>query len=136
VAQLRLVRRMPPDLYVVRLSVAVSFAVANLYLFGLWCFASMRTGLRFFWLLAIASGASLLEGIFTVLLAYDFAGWEQFFGRQLFVISYEVFLSLQPVISLAALVGCTMFVRWVLRERPQASNQSLEPTAGRRDTHI
>ena len=122
---------MPPDLYVVRLSVAVSFAVANLYLFGLWCFAFTRTGLSFFWLLAIASGASLLEGIFTVLLTYDFVGWEQFFGRQLFVISYEVFLSLQPVISLAALVGCTMFVRWVLRERPQASNQSLEPTAGR-----
>jgi hypothetical protein len=127
---------MPPDLYVVRLSVAVSFAVANLYLFGLWCFAFMRTGLRFFWVLAIASGASLLEGIFTVLLAYNFAGWEQFFGRQLFIISYEVFLSLQPVISLLALVGCTMFVRWVFRERPEASNKSLEPTAGRRDAHI
>jgi len=120
---------MPPDLYLVRLSVAVSFAVANLYLFGLWCFAFMRTGFSFFWLLAIASGASLLEGIFTVLLAYDFAGWEHFFGRKLFVISYEVFLSLQPVISLAALVGCTMFVRWVLRDRSQASNQPLEPTA-------
>jgi hypothetical protein len=127
---------MPPDLYAVRLSVAVSFAVANLYLFGLWCFAFMRTGLSFFWLLAIASGASLLEGIFTVLLAYDFAGWEQFFGRHLFIISYEVFLGLQPVISLATLVGCTMLVRWVLRERPQASNQSQEPTAGRRTERV
>jgi hypothetical protein len=136
VAELRLVRHMPSDLYVVRLSVAVSFAVANLYLFGLWCFAFMRTGLRFFWVLAISSGASLLIGIFTAVLAYDFTGWEQFFGHQLFIISYEVFLSLQPVVSLVALVGCTMFVRWVLRERPQASNQSLEPNAGRRDAHI
>jgi hypothetical protein len=79
----------------------------------------MRTGLASFWVLAMTSGVSSLIGIFTAVLAYDFTGWEQFFGRKLFIISYEVFLGLQPVVSLFAVVGCTMLVRWILRERPE-----------------
>jgi hypothetical protein len=58
--------------------------------------------------------------------------WVRLLGKTGWRVSYYFIIVVQPAAYLISLIGSVMLVRW-LTKRP---NQSLEPTAGRRDAHI
>jgi hypothetical protein len=106
---------MASELYFVRLATHMAFVVMDLYLLGLWCFALMRTGRMFFWILAISAAGSLfIAMIGTALSCYDSKWWEHIVGPGPFRVFYEVFLAVQPLNFFLAIIGYTILVQWIL----------------------
>ena len=58
--------------------------------------------------------------------------WVRLLGKAGWRVSYYFIIVVQPVALLIGVTGSTILVRWLTKR----SNQSLEPTAGRREVHI
>ena len=123
VAEVVLVRPMYAQFYLVRLFLAGVFILADLYLLGLWTFAFVRTGKNFFLLLAISIAGAVFVGIINAAFAYDLPGIKRFDPSN--ILYGAAFFVLQPFVLLLAIVGQTMFVKWILRSAPRASEPSV-----------
>lgn len=100
--------------YFVRLLVAAIAVLADMYLLGLWIFAFIRTGKRFFLLLAVSGAGALFLGIIAAAFAYyDLSGMKRFDPYN--TLYGATYFALQPLILLLAIVGQTLLVRSLLQ---------------------
>jgi hypothetical protein len=125
-----------------RAGMAIAYVCIDIYAVGLWWFAVKRTHLPFFRLWLAVGVAYLLFSVLHVIITLceerlktDIFGFHAYynFGHVLYVV--------RPFISVFSLIAATLMVRWVVRTHshesaPTRPNQSLEPTAGRRDADI
>jgi hypothetical protein len=92
----------------------------NLYSVGLRTYAWMRFGSLSCLLLAIASVGAFFLSLVAAAFAFDVAGMKRFDPTNiLYGFSYFV---LQPLVALAATIGQTLFVIWVVRDRGRNSH--------------
>jgi len=99
--------------YHIRLIVTVVGLAVDLYSVGLWSVAFMRTGRRFFVLLAMASADALFLSLVGTAFAYDLAGMKRFDPGNI-LYGFSCFVA-QPVVALLTVVGQTLLVRWLLQ---------------------
>jgi len=112
----------------------VAFAVGDVFLACLWLYAWRRAKLMFFALLSVAYVGFAFVSVIVMLLAFDRSLGDRIVGEAAYDQFRLWFFAIQPFVLLGSVVGYTMMVRWILRcHSAQSSNQSLEPTAGRRD---
>jgi hypothetical protein len=116
---------MGPAFRIIHLLVSIAFVLGNIYLFALWCFALWRTGLVFFWLLAVSAALFLFLAVIQFLLSISTGMAERFLGREVFLISYDAFLAVQPFAFLLAIVGHTVLVRWVVRSHSRVDDMKV-----------
>ena len=119
--------------YYIRLIVLALSVALDLYSAGLWSFAYIRTALPFCLVLVVTSVGALLVTLVAAAFAYDLAGIKRFDPGNI-IYGFSFFL-LQPLVTLLTAAGQTWLVIWLIRNR-RGSNQSLQPTAGRRDDQI
>jgi len=100
--------------YVVRLFVAIILVLGDLYLIGLWTFAFLRSGKKFFLVLAICAAGAVFLGIINAAFAYDVEGMRRLDPSN--TLYGAVFFVLQPFFFLLAIIAQTMFVKWALRK--------------------
>jgi hypothetical protein len=105
--------------YSIRLIVAVLMIVIDLYSVGLWTYAWMRFGSLSCLLLAIASVGALFVALVAAAFSLNLAGIKRFDSTNL-VYGFSYFV-LQPSVALAAVIGQTLFVMWVVRNRGKHS---------------
>jgi hypothetical protein len=109
--------------YSIRLIVAVLMIVIDLYSVGLWTYAWMRFGSLSCLLLALASVGALFLALVAAAFSFDLAGMKRFDPTNI-VYGFSYFV-LQPLVALAATVGQTLFVIWVVRHRGRNSQEGL-----------
>jgi hypothetical protein len=132
VAYLFLVRPMVAVVDSVTLLSACSFVLFSLYGLALGVYGVMRTGWIAFFLIIVSSAVGLGVSIANVALVYDSYIGIRILGQSAWKMFYYAFVSIQPIGSLLNAIALTILTIWVTRR----SNQSLEPTAGRRDEQI
>ena len=130
-AQLRLVRPVVAVVDPVTLASACTFVFFSVYGIALGLYGFVRTGLLAFFLLIAASVIGLGVSITNVALVYDSYIGIRVLGQSAWKIFYYTFVCIQPIGSLLSAIALTILTVWITHR----SNQSLEPTAGRRDAH-
>jgi hypothetical protein len=108
------------------------YILLALYAAGLWAFALFRTGMAFCYFFIVAAVFSAFISVVTVAMYLDPYIGVRLLGPFGWRISYYFIIVVQPVALLIGVTGSTILVRWLTKR----SNQSLEPTAGRRDDQI
>ena len=105
--------------YSIRLIVVALMILINLYSVGLWTYAWRRFGSLSCLLLALASVGACFLALVAAAFAFDVAGMKRFDPENiLYGFSYFV---LEPLVAVAAIVGQTLFVIWVVRHRGRNS---------------
>ena len=105
--------------YSIRLIVAVLMIVIDLYSVVLWTYAWMRFGSLSCLLLAIASVGALFVALVAAAFSFNLAGMKRFDPTNI-VYGFSYFV-LQPSVAVAAVIGQTLFVMWVVRNRGKNS---------------
>lgn len=114
--------------HIIHVVVSFTFLIANLYFLLLWCFGLWRTGLALFWVLAISGTLFFCLTAVQCLLAIGSSWALRFFGLGTFTIAYELFLAVQPLALLVAVVGHTMTARWIIRSHGRVPDvQTVQP---------
>ena len=108
------------------------YILLTLYIAGLWAFCLFRTGIVFCYFYILAAVVGIFISVVSVTMHLDPHIWERLLGKAGWRISYYVIILVQPIGILIGATGTTILVRWLTKR----SNQSLEPTAGRRDANI
>jgi hypothetical protein len=107
---------------------AFSFVLFSVYRLALGAYGLARTGLMAFSLIILASVIGLGVSIANLTLIYDSYIGIRILGQSSWKIFYYAFVCIQPVESLLSAIALTILTVWITHR----SNQSLEPTAGRR----
>jgi hypothetical protein len=105
--------------YSIRLIVAALMILIDLYSVGLWTYAWTRFGSLSCLLLALASVGALFLALVAAAFSFDLAGMKQFDPPNI-IYGFSYFV-LEPAVALAAVVGQTLFVIWVVRDRGRNS---------------
>ncbi len=111
---------------------ACTFVLFSVYSIVLGLYGFVRTGLLAFFLLIAASVIGLGVSVANVALVYDSYIGIRVLGQSAWKIFYYSFVCIQPIGSLLSAISLTILTVWITHR----SNQSLEPTAGRRDDQI
>jgi cyanophycinase-like exopeptidase len=111
---------------------AGTFVLFSVYSIALGLYGFVRTGLLAFFLLIAASVIGLGVSVANVALVYDSYIGIRVLGQSAWKIFYYTFVCIQPIGSVLSAIAITILTVWITHR----SNQSLEPTAGRRDDQI
>jgi hypothetical protein len=95
--------------------------VIDLYSVGLWAYAWVRFGSLSCLLLAIASVGALFLALVAAAFSFNLAGMKRFDPTNI-IYGFSYFV-LQPSVALAAVIGQTLFVMWVVRNRGKNSGE-------------
>ena|ERR1700730_3114971 len=113
---------MSPDI-ILRQIATIGICLVQVYLICLWAYASIRTGLGFFWLFVCAGVLYVGLAFISVALVFAAPQIESAFGP-LFPAFLRVFTVAQPFALAFGAVAHTLLVFWILRSRPiLSSNQ-------------
>jgi len=116
----------------VTLASACTFVLFSVYGIALGLYGFVRTGLLAFFLLIAASVIGFGVSITNVALVYDSYIGIRVLGQSAWKIFYYTFVCIQPIGSLLSAIAMTVLTVWITHR----SNQSLEPTAGRRTERL
>ena len=108
------------------------YILLALYIAGLWAFCLFRTGMVLCYFYILAAVVGIFISVVSVAMHLDPYIWVRLLGKAGWRISYYIIILVQPIGILIGATGATILVRWLTKR----SNQSLEPTAGRRDAHV
>jgi hypothetical protein len=118
--------------YPVTLASACTFVLVSVYSIVLGLYGYVITGLLAFFILIAASVIGLGVSVANVALVYNSYIGIRVLGLSAWKIFYYSFVCIQPIGSLLSAIALTILTVWIT----QRSNQSLEPTAGRRTERL